>query len=209
MNEYHKINSIYRRTERGEMILGDFSCPEFEFLAANRWVATEKIDGTNVRVMWTDSGIRFGGKTDAAQMPVFLFDRLGEIFAGAEDAFDPGACLYGEGFGARIQKGGGNYISDGVDFVLFDVKVDDVWLERENVEDIAAKLGLQIAPIVLMGTLYDAEGIASEGFCSQWGAFAAEGLVMRPEVELQDRRGGRVITKIKTTDFARAIRDTQ
>jgi len=40
----------------------------------------------------------------------------------------------------KIQKGGGNYIADGVDFVLFDVWINGIWLERENVEDIAEKL---------------------------------------------------------------------
>jgi len=114
---------------------------------------------------------------------------------------EPQVCLYGEGYGAKIQKGGGNYIKDGVDFVLFDVKIGDYWLERENVEDIAAKFGLRVAPILGEGTLTEAIELAKKGFNSQWGDFLAEGLVLRPKTELKTRRGDRIITKIKHRDF--------
>jgi hypothetical protein len=36
---------------------------------------------------------------------------------------------------------------------------------------------------------------------SRWGEFEAEGLVARPEVELFDRAGHRIITKIKAKDL--------
>lgn len=44
-------------------------------------------------------------------------------------------------------------------------------------------------------------GITREGFTSTWGDFIAEGIVARPEVELFDRMGQRIITKIKYNDF--------
>ena len=109
-------------------------------------------------------------------------------------------CLYGEGFGAKIQKGGGNYRKD-QGFVLFDVVIDGIFLKREDVEDIANKLDIESVPIVGYGTLEDAVKTAKEGFCSNWGPFKAEGIVARPSVELLDRRGYRVITKIKCKDF--------
>jgi hypothetical protein len=97
--------------------------------------------------------------------------------------------LYGEGYGAKIQKGGGNYIPDGVDFILFDILIDNYWLKRKDVEDIAGKLGINVAPIVGCGTLSDAVEMARVGFKSHIGTQVAEGLVMRPEVELVSRRG--------------------
>jgi hypothetical protein len=39
------------------------------------------------------------------------------------------------------------------------------------------------------------------GFTSQWGDFAAEGIVARPKIELKTRGGKRIITKIKHKDF--------
>jgi hypothetical protein len=113
--------------------------------------------------------------------------------------------LYGEGYGARIQKGGGNYKPDGVDFVLFDVQVGDWWLRREDAEDVDANLGLRVVPIVGGGTLHQAAEWVGErgGFTSQWGDFLAEGLVLRPTVELKTRSGQRIITKIKAKDFVK------
>ncbi len=100
-----------------------------------------------------------------------------------------------------IQKGGGNYISGGVDFVLFDVKVGEWWLQREAVEEIAGKFDIGIVPLLGEGTLQDAVELARTGFPSRWGNFLAEGLVLRPKTELRTRSGHRIITKIKHSDF--------
>jgi hypothetical protein len=109
--------------------------------------------------------------------------------------------LYGEGYGARIQKGGGNYIKDGVDFVLFDVRVGGMWLRRTDVYSIAAELEIKHVPVVAKGSLYEAHDLIRNGICSEWGPFTAEGLVARPAIELCDRRGHRIIGKLKEKDF--------
>ena len=209
MKEYHKINTIFKRDLTTKKILvGQYSTPEIEYLANCEWRFDEKIDGTNIRVMWTrESGVRFGGKTDHAQIYVPLIDRLNQIFSSDKfiEAFngDPpeSACLYGEGYGARIQKGGGNYIPDGVDFILFDIRVGDWWLKREDVCDIANKLGLRVVPEVGFGTLSTAIDVVMDGLKSKFGDFEAEGIVARPILELKSRNGHRIITKIKGRDF--------
>jgi ATP-dependent RNA circularization protein (DNA/RNA ligase family) len=218
MNEYHKIQTIFKRdmSNRGKIIIGEYSLPEFEYLKDNDWVFTEKVDGTNIRVMWDGANVTFGGKTDNAQMPVFLLYKLQELFEGTakkqlfKEKFnspqsEPGSeqvCLYGEGYGAKIQKGGANYIKDGVDFVLFDVKIGDWWLQRKDVEDIANHFGIRVVPILGTGTIDEAIAQVRMGFPSQWGDFTAEGLVLRPATELKTRRGDRIITKIKHIDFS-------
>lgn len=205
MREYHKIQSIYKRDEKThKFIEGDYSLPEFKYLKDNLWDWTEKIDGTNVRVLWDGNNIQFGGRTANAQMPVFLYDKLNELFPeGKFKAEFPDApmCLYGEGYGARIQKGGGNYIPNGVDFILFDVLIDTFWLKREDVEDVAKRLGIRPVPIVSQGTIQQAIDYVKEGFYSAWGDFIAEGLVLKPSVDLFSRNGHRIITKIKHKDF--------
>ena len=215
MKEYHKIQTIFKRDmeNSGKIIEGNYSMPEFEFLKDNQWIFTEKVDGTNIRIMWDGQNVIFGGKTDNASIPVFLLYKLQELFEGNKKElfkqkfvdkegklFDK-VCLYGEGYGAKIQKGGGNYIPDGVSFVLFDVKIGETWLERESIEDIANHFGLKIVPIIGTGTLTDAIEKVKVGFNSQWGDFLAEGIVLRPSVELKTRRGDRIITKIKYRDF--------
>ena len=207
MIEYHKIQTVFLRdpeTKYKTLLDGVFALPEFEYLAHNEWVFTEKVDGTNIRVMFDGRQIVFGGKTDNAQIPAFLVARLQDVFLpqGEQFAkmFPDGACLYGEGYGAKIQKGGGNYRQD-QDFVLFDVKIGEWWLQRPSVEEVANDLGLDIVPIIGTGTLYDMVEMAREGFPSLWGNFTAEGIVARPSVELLSRSGHRIITKIKHRDF--------
>lgn len=210
--EYHKIDSIFRRDTKGRIQEGEYARPEFEYLTGNEWVFTEKVDGTNIRLSYDASAAFRGnehayiaGRTDNAQIPKFLLDRLVHVLRAAplEDVFDGPVTLYGEGYGAKIQKGGGNYIPDGCDFVLFDVLVGDWWLRRDAVEDVGAKLGIPVVPVLGKGTLADAVEMTRCGFASaRWGGVSvAEGLVLRPAVELFDRRGDRVITKIKHKDF--------
>lgn len=212
MNKYPKIQTVYLRDPENKyktLLEGQFARPEFEYLAGNEWAFTEKIDGTNVRIIWDCEPVchvTFGGRTDKAQLPMFLFAKLQELFPAekfAELYPETPMTLYGEGYGARIQKGGGNYIPDGVSFILFDVLVGEAWLESHNVEDIAGRLSINIVPALGAGTLLDAVEIVREGFTSVIGAQMAEGLVMRPAVELLTRRGQRIIAKIKHKDFAR------
>ena len=207
-NAYPKIVSIFKRDENTHAFIdGAFSLPEFEYLKSNFWIWTEKVDGTNIRVEWDGETVRFDGKTDNAQIPTFLYDKLQDLFAIENfKGFYSGIsmCLYGEGYGAKIQ-GGGKYISDDVSFVLFDVLVDRWWLKRESIEDIADKLKIDVVPIVGAGTLKDAITVIKEHrLMSKWGDFLAEGLVLKPKVELKTRRGDRIITKIKHKDYKQA-----
>ncbi len=211
-NKYHKIMSLFKRNMEGDkkFIIGKWTTPEIEYLKDKDWVWTEKVDGTNVRIMWNGKDVVFGGRSDDAQMPLNLVMVLDQLFKTFEPRqkfayiFGTEECdvvLYGEGCGAKIQKGGGNYNKDNADFVLFDVAVNGTYLERENVEDIAKKFGIKIVPIIGHGTLEEAIEITKKGFKSQWGDFIAEGIVARPRVELLTRRGERIITKVKYRDF--------
>ena len=213
--KYHKILSLFKRNLTGDrkFIMDEWAAPELKYLKDNDWVWTEKIDGTNIRIMWDGRNVVFGGRSDEAQIYTKLLLRLQELFMrmeptrkfaeifGVEEGTE--VCLYGEGHGANIQKGGGNYISDGVDFVLFDVRIGGLYLERKNVEDIASKFGIKAVPVIGHGTLKEAIEKTKKGFKSQWGDFMAEGIVARPGTELTTRRGERIITKIKYKDFTK------
>ena len=209
MEKYHKIKTVWERdpaTNHKTLIEGRWATPEFEFLKDNRWLWTEKVDGTNVRVKVNEKGIEFAGKTDKAQLYPGLSQALVDLFLGRADemrdeVFDGSpACLYGEGYGAKIQKGGGNYRPD-QGFVLFDVLVGNWWLRREDVEQIADRLGLDVVPIIGYGTLDEMVSRVRRVYQSAWGPFPAEGIVARPDVELKNRAGRRIITKLKRKDF--------
>ncbi len=206
MLEYHKIQTVYLRDPENTyktLLEGQFAIPAFEYLKNNTWVFTEKVDGTNIRVTWNGESVEFAGKTDRADIPKRLREKLHEMFA--PDVFlacdVPALTLYGEGYGARIQKGGGSYIPDGCSFILFDVMIGGLWLERHNVEDIAHNLEIQVVPIVGQGTLFDAVDMVKSGYESRLRETPPEGMVMRPEVEMLDRRGVRIISKVKIHDF--------
>ncbi len=208
MTPYPKIETVFKRDPDNKfktLLDGQFAEAEFAYLASNDWVFTEKVDGTNIRVMWDGAALTFGGKSDKAQIPPKLMFALGGRFGDQLGTFsdlwpDGGVCLYGEGFGAGIQKGGGNYRPD-ADFVLFDVKVGDWWLRQEDVDEVATYFASAIVPCIGGGTLLEMVEMVREGFQSEWGDFTAEGIVARPATELCTRGGKRIITKIKHKDF--------
>lgn len=203
MSEYHKIQSVFKRDRNThKFIMGDYSLPEFEYLSGNEWMFTEKVDGTNIRVIWDMQDVHFRGRTDRAQLPHELTEYLNNTFTReifSELYPDIPMILYGEGYGKGIQKGG-KYL-DSQQFVLFDVLIRGFWLERDNVHDIADKLGIRVVPVIGTGTLDDAISTVQLGLRSIWGDFEAEGIVARPMCELMARNGKRIITKIKGRDF--------
>ena len=206
---YHKIQSVFKRdpaTNHKTFLEGEWSEDAFGYLAWNDWLWTEKVDGTNIRVMWDGSSVTLGGRTDRAQIYAPLVKFLQDTFTAermAEQFPDGGAVLFGEGYGARIQKGGGNYLQDRVGLILFDVVVGPWYLRRESVEEVAAAFGVPVVPIIGAGTLKEAISLVREGFPSECSEVphVAEGLVMRPLVDLFMRDGSRVITKVKHKDF--------
>ena len=213
MKEYPKIEAIFNRDTEGtkKLIPGSYRSETIDALSDLQiWVWTEKIDGTNIRVHWDGHKITFGGRTDKAQIPVELMNWLNDKFINneTEELFEQKfgeteVTLYGEGYGRKIQKGGGNYIPDGVSFILFDVLINDIWLTRESVEDIAKTFAIDVVPIVGFGYLDEAVDYVKSKPNSKIGTGTAkmEGVVCRPIVELFDRLGKRVIVKIKVCDF--------
>lgn len=219
MAEYQKIQTLFKRDERNIIIPDQFTYPEFEILKDLKWECTEKIDGTNIRIELSSSGnpedgiiMSFKGRTDKAVIPEhlltklnWLFDRerLMEVLNITDETQDCDITLYGEGYGAKIQKGG-NYISNDVNFILFDVKIGKWWLDRESIKDIADKLGINAVPLMGYMTIPEAIEYVKKGFKSTIAEnkdYDAEGLVLKTPCGLLKRDGERLITKIKTVDF--------
>ena len=96
MKEYPKIQSIFKRDDHGKFT-DEYSVPAFEYLANNRWRWDEKCDGTNIRVIYKDGKVTFGGKSDNAQIPTKLLNTLQDLFPVKKFAqfaqFDSPVCL--------------------------------------------------------------------------------------------------------------------
>ena len=210
MREYIKIETPFNRDMNGtkNLVEGDWRNETVEFLKDNQWQCTEKIDGTNIGIVWDGHRASCQGRTERAQIPTRLMNKLFEMFGGEtnEQLFEQKfgempVILFGEGYGAKIQNGG-NYRQD-VSFILFDVYLpeSDIWLKRDSIEDIAKAFGIDVVPVVLTGTLQDAIDFVKDKPKSTIGTAMMEGLVCRPAVELRDRMGRRVIVKVKVRDF--------
>lgn len=180
------------------------------------WQFTEKIDGTNIRCVWHPANphggtpsLSFGGKTDHAQIHADLIKWLYENITIEKMVTvfpDTDAIVYGEGYGAGIQKGGG--YSGIRKFIVFDVLVAQKWwLNWENTCNVASKLGLKTVPFI--GDMTPEEGVemVRKGFDSLLAKedtgeiMSAEGIVGRTIETLFDKKGSRIIIKLKTRDF--------
>ena len=212
MTEYTKIPTIFLRDIEGtkKIVEGRYATPTVDFLKDLKWIWTEKVDGTNIRVHWDGHKVEFGGRTDAASIPAHLITRLVELFGGEENAqmFEQifgqrDVYLHGEGYGAKIQSGGDYTDGQSVDFILFDLQIEGNFQPRESVEKCARDFGLKIVPVVGEGTLPEAVAYVKQHLNSTLGngKHEMEGIVCRPAVELLDRCGNRVIVKIKWKDF--------
>lgn len=203
MQEYPKIQTVWKRDPDGKILAGEFATPELEFLSQCEWEWTEKVDGTNIRVFCEGEYIEYGGRTANAQIPAKLVAHLHQTFeVAAFAAIFAGApvTLFGEGYGAGIQKGGGNYRPD-QGFILFDVLVGRWWLRRDDVLDVASKLGIPAVPVIGRGSLPDmCVGVQTQ--TSLLGAPVPEGIVARTPEMLLARNGQPILAKIKRKDYA-------
>lgn len=186
----------------------------------------------NIELVETDEvygvtyDVKYKGKTDNAQIPPRLLKHLEDKYPkikvlevlGLKEFIDikefpdykwknendvPMYTIYGEGYGIGIQSGG-NYIMNGNEFIVFDVKVNNIWLKTEARDEIANKLGAPIVPFIGYFTIDEAIDYVRKGFKSTIAEnknYMAEGLVLRTDLGLLNRMGKRLITKIKYEDF--------
>ena len=212
-SEYHKIETPFERDVDGtkKLIEGKYRSKFVKYLSDCQWIFTEKIDGTNIRVCWDGHSFSFKGRTDKAQLPAGLVLRLEQLFLNdtmeemVEQMFgDKEVMFIGEGYGAGIQAVGKDYKDDGQDFILFDVVVQGKYLDHDDVVQIATALGLDMVPVVLIGTIDDAVTLVKNNPSSLIGTCVMEGVVGRLPVNMYDGRGNRMIVKIKCRDFEKS-----
>ncbi len=220
--KYPKIHSLWKRHEwflndgkknspdylkgRQSFIVGDYACPEFGNI--KKWLVQEKIDGTNVRIHLNDK-VEFFGRTDEAHhhpdllkylADTFTYEKLDSAFKGDEPSHN--IWLFGEGYGDRIQKGGENYRKD-MGFILFDIKIGNLWLDQDSVKDFAAKLGVPYAPVI--GVMTEEEIVSYVkskplSLCSEDDQ-VMEGIIARPTPLMLFRSGEPITMKLKCKEF--------
>lgn len=221
MIEYPKIETLYDRDQKTKKVIpGALRLPEFA--AVCRWRVTEKIDGTNIRIgLNADGTVHIGGRTDAAQIPTpllsyllatFTPDKLRATFTNPDGSVSD-FTLFGEGYGPKIQNGGGYCATPR--FRLIDVRVGNWWLEWDNTKDVAQKIGVETVPMInatdepvitslpeSVAELIDLCGEQSWVARLDGGSGCRpEGVVAQSAPMLFTRRGDRVMWKLKFRDF--------
>ena len=228
--EFPKIETLYVRDDTTHHLKPELILKSPVYGLIKTWQWTEKIDGTNIRIIFNrpvgedapPASVILGGRTNNAQLPGDLVNTLNrdltpEVFTAAFP--DPGVesvTVFGEGYGAGIQKDGGFYIGSVEElkaiqkrgeptkrFIVFDVLVNGMWwLDWPNVCDVAAKLNLPVVPFLSECSLEEMTRVVQRGFLSRLcNCKNAEGAVGRTAQPLFDSRGHRLIVKLKTKDF--------
>jgi ATP-dependent RNA circularization protein (DNA/RNA ligase family) len=203
--EYPKIHSLFMRDEKTHKFTEHYSKREFESPHI-LWSVEEKIDGMNMRIHVTDGKItKVVGRTDDALIPPKLlawFNRP-EFIEKIAIIKPVTAILYGEGFGAGVQKGG-IYRPDPA-FILFDCYAQDRWGTRPEIRELAQLLGIDCpAWLGVMTTQEVVEYVKSrpQGMYGL-GNYMMEGVICRsnPVVRFNDEQAAPVMFKLKVRDF--------
>lgn len=207
---YPKIPAVFKRDAKTrKLIPGDWVNDDIANLARLHWTVTEKIDGTNIRVIWDGYRVKFAGRTDKSDIPAPLTALLDQQFGGPEaeslfeQTFGPDhAVIFGEGYGGSIQGGGG--YGPTVEFVAFDICVNGIFLPRWSEDEVAyraSKIGLGTVPNMGLMSLDEVVKIVSDGLPSRFRDGYAEGLVAIPVGGFLDHFGERIAVKVKHRDI--------
>jgi hypothetical protein len=249
VREYPKTENLFTRDPvTHKLNVGDLRRPEFGLI--KNWFVTEKVDGTNIRVLLShknscDEGctcpggdacggfggtggvrIEVRGRSDRANVPQDLIANILSKFTERDallylDALgvtdDTTVCIYGEGYGPGIQKGGGSY-TDRKSFRMFDVTTtregQTWWRSFDEVERASEFLNLPTVPVLRLNgsrqwDLASVVEVVAAGVYSRVQAeehlldndLIAEGVIARTDPYLYDFRGGRVMFKLKGHDL--------
>jgi hypothetical protein len=212
---YPKIQTIFKRTETGEILPDQITKREFEVI--DDWTITEKIDGTNIHVDFEKTDdldynwkVTYHGKTDNAQIPIPLMNHLIEMFGEqltkyvnyftSNDESVSKIIIFGEGYGAGIQNGG-SYSKD-QRFIAYDMWIDGWWLEPLHAKRICEEIDVPFVPVVALNTRQRAiEFIQSKPMSMLAPEHIMEGLVASSNPLMLFRDGTPIKWKLKQKDY--------
>lgn len=194
----------------GYMHIDNLYKPEAQtILMFRECYALEKIHGTSAHVGWNGKELRFfaGGASHEHFVKLFDYNALHDKCAEGFGVEPVRVCIYGEAYGGKIQGMRETYGST-LRFVAFDVSVECSWLSVPQAETVALSLGLEFVPYAQVPTDIDALNAQRDAPSRQAKRNGiqedrpAEGIVLRPLVELQTNNGARVIAKHKRPEFS-------
>lgn len=204
MKEYHKIPNLYKFDEKTHKhIIGDIYDESVELLKNCKWAFTEKIDGMNFRIHWDGHKLTYAGRTDnatfSAKQIEFITNNLLKEELFEQTFMEKQATVYGELYGSGIQNGG--LYSNDIQFSVFDIEIEDIFLNKESMDGLAYTLGYNSVPLVCIGTIEDGVNFVIKNEQSVFSKAKLEGVVGVPLGGFRNRLGKRIIVKIKRKDL--------
>lgn len=167
--------------------------------------ASEKIHGTSAHLKWKNGKLTFfsGGSKHSQFIELFNEEELTQKF---EELGHPEVTIYGEAYGGKLQGMSATYGKE-LKFIVFEVAIDDNWLDTLSANRVAIKLDLEFVYYTRIPTEIDAINAERDADSVQairngmGEGHKREGVVLRPLIELQKYNGGRIIVKHKRDDF--------
>lgn len=177
-----------------------------EILLLKRCFALEKIHGTSANLLWDQDKLHFhsGGASYEQFKSLFDAEELTQKFT--KSVVAQKTYVYGEAYGGKCQAMSDTY-GKALKFIVFDVKINELWLSVPQAADFAKTLSLEFVHYNEVST--DLEEINRERDADSQQAIRngmgtgkkREGVVLRPLIELRMNNDERLIVKHKGDEF--------
>lgn len=178
-----------------------------EVLLFKQVYVTEKIHGTSAHVLWKNGQVTYfsGGASHGHFVSLFNQEAVKNKFIELYGQ-EMSVCVYGEAYGGNMQAMSHMYGKE-LKFIVFDVEVDEVFVDVPTAERIASKLGLEFVDYVLVDATI--ENIDKERKKESTQAIRngcgpghkREGVVIHPPIEVKKDKDARIIVKWRNEDF--------
>lgn len=173
--------------------------------------ALEKVDGCSAWLDYRENNLFYHtGCGNKAGFPK-LFDHEKLLAYMREHFGSKDVTLYGEHYGGSIQNNHQFMYGKEQDFIMFDIKVGDVWLSFDKVKKLGKAMGIPVVNGVLVKATKDMldkvrtapSDLSIKKGC---GKRMREGIVIRPLEEFTSNNGDRVIAKYKNEEFEKEMK---
>lgn len=175
--------------------------------------AMEKVHGTSAHIKWApvvdgnEYELTFfsGGEKHDRFVSLFDQEKLHKEFEQRFGSFN--VVVYGEAYGGK-QQGMSHTYGQELRFIVFDIQINDLWLNVPKMDKVATDLGFEVVPWVKLPTDLDvlhAERDKPSEVAIRRGMGTdkeREGIVVRPLEEMTMNNGERVMAKHKGKAFS-------
>lgn len=194
---YPKTKNLYRRGD-DHKLTETYSDERYGLV--NKWLITKKMDGMSVILSISPDGDQYFGRTKNTNFNtdqrIFMQQQLEMAGKRLRSHGIESADIYAELVGPDIQSNRHGFTK--LRLFVFDVRMNDFWLDWKNADTIAFYAGLD------MVTMYGRMDIQeAKAFVHKLKSFDHynEGVVARTQPYLYDNQGNRLTWKYKVVDL--------